>query len=302
MLWRNVILNGCSARGEAHCYGTISGRDANFLRDGRSKRNTRAERLARIKYAGFVTDCDVISIEEMDRDPFYTELIRPNGGGWAIGTIIPIPSNDLLVFNLERRYAEGPIEKELCFRLDPLRPHLARAGLLSVQLRMERARAMVGALEQINLPAAILRENGQVLAMNDSFNLLSTQIAPRAFNDITIQNPSSNALLKHSLAQSSPAEIAPFLRMSDQIVCPHAELRRRCSHICVSGCEAVVNSLREFALDVIAPVACVPRTQIVAVVALGRKPDLDVNVRIWGGLDLSTHLTPRRQVRKGKVR
>jgi DNA-binding CsgD family transcriptional regulator len=172
-----------------------------FLRDGWTKQNIRATRLEKLKYPGFVTDCDVISVEEMDAHPFYTELLRPNGGGWAIGTIIPVPSGDLLVFNLERRYGRGPIEKELCGRLDPLRPHLARAGLMASRLRMERARAMVETLKQIGLPAAVLRENGQALAINDLFQLLSNQISIGAFDEITIKNPSSDALMKKSLVR-----------------------------------------------------------------------------------------------------
>src|SRR5258705_2384 len=120
-----------------------------FVRDGWTKQNIRLERLAKIKYPGFVTDCDLISVEEMDAHPFYAEFVRRHGGGWAVGTIIPVPSNDLLVFNLERSYAEGPVAKKLSARLDTLRPHLARACLMSTPLRMERARAMVETLKQI---------------------------------------------------------------------------------------------------------------------------------------------------------
>jgi hypothetical protein len=47
-----------------------------FVRDGWTKQNIRAERLAKIKYPGFVTDGDVISVEEMNVHPFYTELLR----------------------------------------------------------------------------------------------------------------------------------------------------------------------------------------------------------------------------------
>lgn len=126
-----------------------------FIRDGWIQQNIRAEKFMQTKYAGFLTDTHLILIEDMDRHPFYTDLVRPNGGGFAIGTSIPVPSGDLVVFNLERSYAEGPVEKSLCARLDAFRPHLARAGLLSVRLRMERTRAMVDALEQIGLPAAV---------------------------------------------------------------------------------------------------------------------------------------------------
>ena len=215
-LWPNVLEKLAKI---AKCYGgTLFSVDAQrevrsivteqfreimdiFVRDGWSKKNIRAERLARLKHPGFATDRDVISAEEMDSHPYYTEFIRPNGGGWAIGTIIPIPSGDLLVFNLERRYADGPIEKNLCIRLDPLRPHLARAGLLSVRLRMERARSMADTLGQVGLPAAIVRQNGRALATNDLFKLLGKQISTGAFDIITIANASSDVLLKRSLAE-----------------------------------------------------------------------------------------------------
>jgi len=193
-----------------------------FVRDGWTKQNIRGERLAKIKYPGFVTDFDVISAEEMDVQPFYTELLRPNGGGWAIGTMIPVPSGDLLVFNLERRYAKGPIEKKFCARLDTLRPHLARAGLMSTRLRMERARAMVETLNQIGLPAAVLRKNGQVLATNDLFQLLSEQITIGAFDEISVKNPASDALMKQSLVQlretrdNSEVKSIPIPPMLDQ--------------------------------------------------------------------------------------
>jgi DNA-binding CsgD family transcriptional regulator len=172
-----------------------------FVRDGWTKQNIRLERLAKIKYPGFVTDSDLISVDEMDAHPFYAEFVRPNGGGWAVGTIIEIPSRDLLVFNLERRYAEGPVDKQFCARLDVLRPHLARAGLMSIRLRMERARAMVETLKQIGLPAAVIRQNGQVLAINDLFQSLSDQIAIGAFDEISIKHPSSDTLLKQSLVR-----------------------------------------------------------------------------------------------------
>jgi len=179
-----------------------------FIRDGWNQQNIRAEKFMQTKYAGFLTDTDLISIEDMDRHPFYTDLVRPNGGGFAIGTIIPVPSGDLLVFNLERSCAEGPVEKSLCKRLDSFRPHLARAGLLSVRLRMERVRAMVDALEQIGLPAAVLRQNGRALATNHSFKSLRKQIDIGAFDSIKITNPASDTLLKRSLATSRSPRVS----------------------------------------------------------------------------------------------
>src|SRR5262245_64602689 len=48
-----------------------------FARDGWMQRNPRAARLAAKRYPGFATDLDLFTPEEMDRDPFYTEFLRP---------------------------------------------------------------------------------------------------------------------------------------------------------------------------------------------------------------------------------
>jgi DNA-binding CsgD family transcriptional regulator len=72
---------------------------------------------------------------------------------------------------------------------------------MSVRLRMERARAMVDTLGQIGLPAAVLGQNGKVLAINDLFQSLSEQIAIGAFDKISIKNPSSDTLMKQSLVR-----------------------------------------------------------------------------------------------------
>jgi DNA-binding CsgD family transcriptional regulator len=172
-----------------------------FLEQGWNKKNLRFERLAPRKYPGFVTDLDVITREEMETSPYYTDFVRPNGGGFATGTIIAAPTDDHLVFNFERRYEDGPIEREICGVLDTLRPHLARASLMSVRLRMERARGMVDTLGLLGLPAAVLRRNGRSLAANAAFEALDKQFKSGAFDSLTFASPSSNALFYEALEQ-----------------------------------------------------------------------------------------------------
>lgn len=172
-----------------------------FVEGGWNRKNIRFERFLPKKHPGFITDLDIISLEEMETEPYYTEFVRPSGGGWATGTIISAPSDDFLVFNLERRYDDGPIEREVCDALDRLRPHLARASLISVRLRMERAHAMADALGLLGLPAAVLRRNGCVLAANAAFQALGKQFVCGAFDRLALANASSDLLLRRALEQ-----------------------------------------------------------------------------------------------------
>src|SRR5262245_194647 len=59
-----------------------------FVREGWYKINPRPERLATLNYNGFVSDLDAFTLEELEREPVYTEYLRKNDGGWAVGTQI----------------------------------------------------------------------------------------------------------------------------------------------------------------------------------------------------------------------
>ena len=163
------------------------------------KRNTRAFRLAPRRYPGFVTDLDLFTPEEMDRDPFYTECLRCNGGGWGTGTLIPVPTGDTLIFSIERAFALGPVPRDAVTRLDRLRPHLARAALISNRLHLERIRGMVEALERVGLPAAVLRGDGRVLALNVPLQSLNEQFVIGARDRLALTNAAANDLFVQAL-------------------------------------------------------------------------------------------------------
>jgi DNA-binding CsgD family transcriptional regulator len=168
-------------------------------RGGWMQRNSRAFRLAPRRYPGFVTDLDLFTREEMDRDPFYTECLRRFGGGWGTGTLIPVPSGDTLIFSIERAFELGPVPRAAVTRLDRLRPHLARAALISNRLRLERIRGMVNALERVGLPAAVLRGDGRVLALNGPLQSLNQQFVIGARDRLALKNAATNQLLVQAL-------------------------------------------------------------------------------------------------------
>lgn len=137
-----------------------------FVEGGWMHRNTRMQRLFQSNLHGFVTEADFFTEEDLARDPLYTEFFWPRGVGWGTGTLIRVPTGDLLMFHLERWRKDGCFEPEVVATLDSLRPHLARAALLSARLSDERARGAVTSLEAIGMPAAVISANGRVIAAN----------------------------------------------------------------------------------------------------------------------------------------
>ncbi|MGY4622579.1 helix-turn-helix transcriptional regulator [Bradyrhizobium sp. USDA 4486] len=162
--------------------------------------NPRGQRLVPLKEPRFLTDLDAFTIEELDREPFYTSFLRPNGLGWCVGTAIHSPAGDTLVFSIEKAHVKGPVPRAIAEKLDPLRPHLARAAVLSARFGLERARITVGGLELIGLPAAILAQGGRVVAANEALLAYGSEIKIGAGERLAFTNPRAHAVFANACA------------------------------------------------------------------------------------------------------
>ena len=164
------------------------------------ERNTRGHRLIAIREPRFLTDLDGFTREELEHEPLYRDFFRPNGLGWCVGTAIRSPSRDTLVFSVEKAYRKGPVEPRAARQLDLLRPHLARAALLSARIGLERAHATVQALQTMGLPAAVLRRDGRVFAVNALLEACASRIAIAARDNLLFAGKSAQAIFSEALA------------------------------------------------------------------------------------------------------
>ncbi|MBR0871472.1 helix-turn-helix transcriptional regulator [Bradyrhizobium tropiciagri] len=165
------------------------------------ERNGRLPRLLAANHAGFLRDIDVFaSPEEVQQDLQIREFFRPRGLGWGAGTAIPVPSGEVLIYSVEREYHRGPIEKEAIEQLDALRPHLARAALLSARLGMERARAATESLAMLGLPAAVLRRGGRLMTANTLFDRLVPDVMQDRTDRLTLASAAADPLFAQALA------------------------------------------------------------------------------------------------------
>jgi len=166
------------------------------------RQNLRAARLAPLNYSGFVVDLDIVTPEEAETDAFYVDCLRKHGGGVGTGTVIPAPTGDLIIFNIERSYKKGFVDRSVLTELDALRPHLARSALLSARLGLERARAMTEALGRLDLPAAVLTSNGRVLSANTLLERMQARFIFGAGGQLLISHRPANDLFKAALFNS----------------------------------------------------------------------------------------------------
>lgn len=171
---------------------------------GWHERNTRLPRLLAARHPGFIREDDVFAPGEWEKDDNFNHLLKPLGLGWAAATAIFTPSGDSIALTVERAWKKGPVERETIARLDALRPHLARASILTARLGLEKARAAAEALGEIGLPAAVISTRRTLLAANQSF----AEMIPQTFMDrrdrLVLANRRADALLLeafHRLAE-----------------------------------------------------------------------------------------------------
>jgi len=124
-----------------------------FMAGGWVAHNDRPARLFAKQHAGFLTDLDVYTREEIDRNPLFTDFLRPRGLGWGAASAISGPSGERIVFDVERAFADGP-------------------AALSARLHLQAVQGAVDVLASVGLPAAVLGRQGQALAMNQGCQAL----------------------------------------------------------------------------------------------------------------------------------
>jgi DNA-binding CsgD family transcriptional regulator len=148
------------------------------------------------------------SREELDRDPVQG-VLRSLGMRAQTGTAVTMLTGEVVAFSVERWERDGPFLPEDLGRLESVRPHLARAGIIAARLRLEQAKTSVALMEKLGLPAAVLATGGRVLATNSLFDQRPNDFRPRAGGGLILPTKEADALLMLAAAQITQGENAP---------------------------------------------------------------------------------------------
>jgi DNA-binding CsgD family transcriptional regulator len=196
-----------------HCVASPEPRQRaeKIVKEGWLWRGTIIGRLFAQRHAGFLIDVEFFTPEELDSEPIYRDVWRPQGVGWGMATAIPMPTGENAMFVLSRRTERGPFERASADRLDELRPHLARSVLISARLQLERARVAGEALAALGVPALVFNETGKVLAANSLIEALSGFLRWRAFDRVSLKDKGADRLLQDAVA-TIDSESGPEVR------------------------------------------------------------------------------------------
>src|SRR5262249_13492377 len=68
------------------------------VREGWLWRGQIIAKLFALRIPGFLIDVEFFTPEELDREPIYRDIWRPQGIGWGMATAIPIPTGENATF------------------------------------------------------------------------------------------------------------------------------------------------------------------------------------------------------------
>jgi DNA-binding CsgD family transcriptional regulator len=113
-----------------------------------------------------------------------------------------VPNGDIAIFQVHRHTGEPAFDAESVRRLNSLRPHLARAAVLTTRWREARLRSATQALELLGLPAAVLDFRGRVLAANGPIEAMTGHFVWAARDRMALVDSSADEVLCAALAHA----------------------------------------------------------------------------------------------------
>ena len=127
-------------------------------------------RYARVRIGtrhGFRIDLDDYSNEELARDPFYQEFLRPAGVFWHANAVLNASHGEHVELSFKRRTDDGPYSRGDAETLNLMLPDLRAASRIARQMLDAEARGMVHMLKNRGLLTVELDRWGRTLAVHD---------------------------------------------------------------------------------------------------------------------------------------
>jgi hypothetical protein len=154
----------------------------------------KAETMTRLlgrDHPGFLSSADLFSSREGKAAPFAA-------------TAISVPAGHRLAFHIRRPEDAPAFTAADIARLDTLRPHLARSGLVGARWHLQQPATAAAALQTIGLPAAVLDREGRALLANELIEGLATHVRWRPHDRLSLVDAQADLRLQQVLA--APAD------------------------------------------------------------------------------------------------
>jgi DNA-binding CsgD family transcriptional regulator len=200
-------------------------------------------RMHELQPARFVQVEDFMTQEEIANDP-QRIAARAVGIGVNLCAAVPLPTGELVTVVFQRWLKDASYDQASIERMDSLRPHFARAGMMAARLRLEQAKAATAMLETVGLAAAVLSSSGRVLTASAQLEEMRTDFIAVAHGRMALANHAANALFQDAIANNRHDLVVRSIPVPASDARPpvvvHVLPLRRAAHDIFSGADILV--------------------------------------------------------------
>lgn len=138
-----------------------------------STNNSRMQRGLALTMAGMkglITDSDMFTPEELEKDTFYNEFIRPHRMGSTAGMVLARFGNEIVLpFAMECHARDGPFFREDVVKMNRLMARAKPAAELALKVGFASARRLADSLSESGGEIVLLGPSGRVIHMPPDF-------------------------------------------------------------------------------------------------------------------------------------
>lgn len=187
-----------------------------FDRQGWNRSNSRvSRRLARCSHPGFLCDSDLHSAEELATLPLYAEFLNPRQAAAGSATVIQGAQDDGVIIAIEA-FKDHHTSRQASAMLDPLRPHLARASVLSSQAQTARAANLIQAFDCVGTAIALLDRHGKAIAITSRFSAEAAGLISDGPVRLRMREQESDRRLAEAIAQIERSGTGTSIVVNDE--------------------------------------------------------------------------------------
>lgn len=136
-----------------------------YVSDGWINRDERYRSLSTIVKKGVATDLDFMTVEELDRHPYYQEFLARHGLRWFAGVLVS-SGNDRWCLSIQRSIKTGPFSREEQLQLAKLSASLSSAAAIARAVGFSAAKVALEAFELSGTAIVLLNRAGEAIRLN----------------------------------------------------------------------------------------------------------------------------------------
>ncbi len=188
-----------------------------YFKHGWHLHDRRAQGVPQMMKTGIMADQDFISLETMNREPYYQEFMVPFGFQWFAGLGFRA-DHEIWCASFQRSPTQGPFLAEETRTLLQIGSRLTTSATLARRFGLSRMEGVASAFESLDVGVMLFDRAGRLVRANARAEQHIRDVLPVVGGNLVMRNATEQAAVRHHIATSvgntpvtDPNHISPVI-------------------------------------------------------------------------------------------